>query len=60
MFQKLFDLDWPMILVDDFTVLDEGVLAIETRRAQEKMRRHHAQLSSVDGLWAHLHEGRFR
>ena len=60
-FQKLFDLDWPMILVDDFTVLlDEERLVIETRRAQEKMSRHHAQLSNVYGLWAYLHEGRFR
>ena len=60
-FQKLFDPDWPMILVDDFTVLlDERVLFIETRRAQETMRRHHAQLSNVYGLWAYLHEGRFR
>ena len=49
-----------MILVDDFTVLDEGVLVSETRRAQEKMSRHHAQLSNVYGLWAYLHEGRFR
>ena len=60
-FQKLFDPDWPMILVDDFTVLlDEERLVIETRRAQEKMSRHHAQLSNVYGLWAYLHEGRFR
>ena len=60
-FQKLFDLDWPMILVDDFTVLlDEGVLVNETRRAQKKMSRHFAQLSNVYGLWAYLHEGRFR
>ena len=57
----VFDLDWPMILVDDFTVLlDEGVLVNETRRAQEKMSRHFAQLSNVYGLWTYLHEGRFR
>ena len=44
-----------------FTVLlDEGVLVNETRRAQEKMSRHFAQLSNVYGLWAYLHEGRFR
>ena len=40
--------------------VDGTVLVNETRRAQKKMSRHFAQLSNVYGLWAYLHEGRFR